>query len=153
MLLDDLLEASVVQLSILGQVVDIGDDIAQVFFEQQKVFLGRLDILVEGSSTIFRAFAPGGVAVQEADHLIDLLFAGLDPPHDLARLDPLKGKDLVQLGLQELHERFLVVFGPFSSLGGRTGLQGGLERRLEVVIGDVVIEVVRDERRAELLAD
>ena len=41
MLLDDLLEASIVQLGELGQVVHIGDDVAQILLEQLKVLLAR----------------------------------------------------------------------------------------------------------------
>ena len=39
MFLDDLLEARVVELGKLGEVVDVGDDVAQVFLEQVKVLL------------------------------------------------------------------------------------------------------------------
>lgn len=39
MLLDDLLEACVVQLGELGQVMHVGDDVAQVLLQQVKVLL------------------------------------------------------------------------------------------------------------------
>lgn len=45
MLLDDLLEARVVELGELGQVMDICDDIAQVLLEQIKVLLVGIRVL------------------------------------------------------------------------------------------------------------
>jgi hypothetical protein len=59
-LLDDLLEARVVQLGELGEIVHIGDDVAQILLEQVKVLLGGVGGLV-------------GVFLHAADGVADLL--------------------------------------------------------------------------------
>ncbi len=46
MFLDDLLKACVVQLGELGQVMHIGNDVANIFLEQLKIFLELIAVLI-----------------------------------------------------------------------------------------------------------
>jgi hypothetical protein len=167
MLLDDLVEASVVQLHELGQVVHIGDDIAEVLFEQHKVLLAR-------------ALLAGPAVVETSDHVFDLALADRNPSGDLHRLDLLLGMHLVELGLETLDESALVLLGPLSlrrlrlavgtllrcplpgtglrcsfilrSLLGGGGPARALEGLLQAVVVDVVPLVLADDARPELLA-
>ena len=133
MLLDDLLEARVVELGELGQVVHVGDDVAQVLLEQLEVLLGR--------RLLARA---QGVVVDLADDVVDFLLGSSNAADDLLGLDLLEGVDLVQLRLQLLYEALLRLVVP----GAR-----GPQRRLEVLIVDVVEGPVAVQRLLELLAE
>mgnify|MGYP000901296339 CR=1 FL=1 len=150
-LLDDLLEAGVVEAGELGQVVHVGDDVAQVLLEQHEVLVG-------GGRRVSGVMGAGGVAVEAGDDLVDLALAGLDAADDLAALEALEGEDLVELALEQGDEALLVVLGPGLAVGPgavRGGLLDvlGLEGVLEVLVGDVVPPVLLDHGRAELLAE
>jgi hypothetical protein len=92
-LLDDLLEARVVQLGKLGEVVDICNDVAQVLLEQIKVLLGRIAILARLLSTV--------------DGILDFLLRRCDAPDNLFSFDALEGVDLVELLLELLNKALL----------------------------------------------
>jgi hypothetical protein len=79
MLLYDLLETRIVELGKLGQLVDVGDDVAQVLLEQLKVVL-------DGAV---------GIAVLPLDDLVDLPLGGAYAADDLIALDLCEGVDLV----------------------------------------------------------
>lgn len=134
MLLDDLLEARVVELGKLGEVVHVRDDVAEILLEHLKV--------------LFRRPRRRWARVQLLDHVLNLLLRHLDPPHNLAALDLLEGKHLVELVLENLHKVALILLGPH----GRRA-QPCLELRLEIVVRDVVVVIVFDQRRAQLLAE
>lgn len=133
MLLDDLLEARVVNLGELGQIVHVGDDVAQVLLEQLKVLLGRR--VLAGLEL---------VVVDLADDVVDLLLGGGYAADDLLGLDLLEGVDLVELGLELLDEGLLGLVVP----GAR-----GAECRLEVLVVDVVECPIAVQRLLELLAE
>ena len=132
-LLDDLLKARVVELGELGQVVHVGDDVAQVFLEQLEILLGRR--LLAGVQ---------GIVVDLADHVVDLLLGGGNAADDLLGLDLLEGVDLVQLRLQLLYEALLRLVVPGT---------GRAQGPLEVLIVDVVEGPVAVQRLLELLAE
>lgn len=83
MLLDNLLETSIVQLGKLGEVVHVGNDVAQVFLEQQEVLLGGLLVAILG--------------IKAAQDFADLLLRGLDAADNLLALNLLEGVDLIEL--------------------------------------------------------
>jgi len=105
-LLDNLLETSVVELDKFGQVVDIGDNVGQVFLEEIKVFFARRILNHLSFLGVLCCIVPG-------DHILDLLLAITNPADDLLALDFLKCKDLVQFLLKRLVEPGLVLIGPF----------------------------------------
>lgn len=120
MLLDDLLEARVVQLRELGQVVHIGDDVAQVLLQQLEVVLGR---------------AVGGV-VGPGHDIMHLLLRRSYAADDLVALDLGEGVDLVQLRLELLDKLLLLFFVP-----GAVGAQCFFE----AFVVDVVVHPVLDQ--------
>ena len=128
MLLDDLLEARVVQLGELGQVVHIGDDVAQVLLQQLELVLGR---------------AVGGVGCPGHD-IVDLLLRGAYAADDLVALDLGEGVDLVQLRLELLDKLLLLFLVP-----GAVGAQCFFE----AFVVDVVVHPVLDQGRPELLSE
>lgn len=132
-LLDDLLKARVVELGELGQVVHVGDDVAQVLLEQLEVLLGRR-LLADVQ----------GIVVDLADHVVDLLLGGGNAADDLLGLDLLEGVDLVQLRLQLLYEALLRLVVPGA---------GSAQRPLKMLIVDVVEGPVAVQRLLELLAE
>ena len=135
MLLDDLLEARVVELGELGQVVDIGDDVAQIFLEQ-------VEVLVKGVVALRRVVLQ--LALGASDSLVDLLVRGGDATDDLIALDADKGVDLVELLLELLDKVLLRLFVP-----GVVDAEG----RLKALVVDVVEEPFLVERLLELLAE
>lgn len=160
MLLDNLVEASIVDLDELGEVVDIGNNIAQVLLQQHE-------LLLAGTRLTQAAL------VKAAYNIFDLTLADLDSPLDLNGLDLLLLVDLFELGLELAHEAALIVFGPFS-LGLGTlalaflfgmdlyglvvrrlndGTAGILEVVLEAVIVNVVPLVLADDAGPKLLAE
>lgn len=156
-LLDNLLEAGIIELGELGHIMHVGNDVAQIFLEQHKILLGGAIIFGFSSDSIRRRLLRSGV-IQARQHIADLLFAGLDPAHNLAGFDTLKGENLVELGLEHGDERFLVFLGPWSSAWVRllcSGLLlvGSLEGILQIVIGDVVVIIVFQQRCFQLLAE
>lgn len=95
--------------------------------------------------------------VQSAYHVVDLLLARLNAADSFSRLKALEGVDLVEFTLEFGNKGFFVVFGPWAAFRMRLlwrgfGLVRGLERLLEVVIGNVVIIVVFQQRSPQLLA-
>jgi len=87
-LLDDLLEAGVVELHKLGQVVYVGNDVGQVLLEQIKLLLGWRILL---GLVVLRALCN----VVMGDDFLDLLLTVAYTADDFLALDFLKGKDLV----------------------------------------------------------
>lgn len=149
MLLDDLLEASIVELCVLGQVMHVGNDVAQVLLQEQEVFLQL------GLTSFILCIVQVPLLF---DNLADFCLAIFDARDDLAALELLEGKNLVQLGLEQLDESLFVVFAPRAPLWlGRVLVVafeiGSFEGLLQLIVGDVVPVVVFDQRRAELLAE
>lgn len=156
MFLDDLVEASVVELDELGEIMDVGNDIAQVFLQQHELFF--TGSLLSRSSLI-----------QPVDHVADLALTNSDSSRDLHGLNLLLSVHLLELRLELTHEAALVVFGPFSAWGlaracGAVVSWRACRRRhdrparvlqvgLETVIVDVVPLVFTDDARPELLAE
>lgn len=132
MLLDDLLEPRVVELRKLGQVVHVGDDVAQVFLEQVKVLLDRLAVLARRLLLCAR------------DGILDLLLRRCYAADDLAALDALEGVDLVELRLQLLDEALLRLLVPDVVHSQRT---------LELLVVDVVEDPLLIHRLLQLLAE
>lgn len=133
-LLDDLLESSIVQLRELGQVMYISNYIAQIFLQKHKVLLGRrIDVVL--SRILIRAS-------QLVDDIVYLLVGRGDPTRNVIAPDMLKCEDFVELVLELVDESLLVVFVPWSSRWvwvlccGRS-LEGRLKIRLQVVVGYV----------------
>jgi hypothetical protein len=137
-LLDNFLETGVVELRELGQVVYVRDDVRQILFQQQVFILRRhVDLL----AAVAR-FRPGNC-------IADFFFAGCDPTDNLLTLHFLEGEDLVQLLLQLVDEALLIFLVPFL-----LGLAGALLKALlELVVGDVVVVPVFDQRAAQLLSE
>jgi hypothetical protein len=137
-LLDNFLESGVVELCELGQVVYVRDDVRQILFQQQVFVLRRhVDLLAPVAG-----LRPG-------NRIADFFFAGRDPTDDLLALHLLEGKDLVQLLLQLVDEALLILLVPFL-----LGLAGALLKALlELVVGDVVVVPVFDQRAAQLLTE
>lgn len=153
-LLDDLVEARVVELHKLGEVVDIGDDVAQVLLQQHELLFAG-------------AVLAQAALVEPVDDIADLALADGDAARDLHGLDLLLGVHLVELGLEQVDEAALVVLGPLAARRlagppggavaggrGRDGAAGPLlEVGLEPFIVDVVPLVLADQARPELLAE
>jgi len=142
MLLDDLLETCVVQLGVLGQIVDISNDVAEIGLEQLKIILEVLVGISVGRAESFLTL----------DNLLHLDFAGLDSGNYLLALEFLEGKDFVELSFELLNEGSFIVVRPGFSVATLAVDEGFLEGILEVVIGDVVPVVVLYKGLAELLA-
>lgn len=103
MLLNNLLEPSVIQLCKLGQIVYIGNNIAQIFFQELKVLLGwRLDMSSLGLVGLGRP----------RDDVLDLLFRCLYPANNVVTPDMLESEDLVQLLLKLSNKACFVILGP-----------------------------------------
>lgn len=130
MFLDDLLEARVVELGKLGEVVDVGDDVAQVFLEQVKVLL----VLVGVPRILLGA----------RDCIVDLLLGCCDATNDFLGLDALERVDLVELLLKLLDEALLRLFVPDVM---------DAQRVLQAFIVDVVEDPLLVERLLKLLAE
>jgi hypothetical protein len=136
MLLDDLLKARVVELGELGQIVHVGDDVAQVLLQQLKVLFRW--------AVVCRIAAVATVTVELAHNLGDLLLRCSYAPYDLLAFDLSEAVHLVQLGLELLHKLLL----------GRL-VPGGVstERVLEAFVVDVVEHPLLDKGGLELLAE
>lgn len=157
MFLDDLLEAGIIELCELGYIMHVRNDVAQIFLEQHEILFSRtIPSCFPSNSTRRRLF--WFVVVQARQHITDFLFASLDPAYNLPRFDALKGENLVELSLEHGDEGFLVFLGPWSSAGNglvRTGLLlvGSFESILQIVVGDIVIVIIFQERCFQLLAE
>lgn len=152
MLFDDLLEARIVQLRELGQVVYIGDDITEHLLKHQEVGIRG------GWAGSPCALATGfDGAVQTGHDIGDLKFTILDAFDDLLALALLEQEDLLQLALEQRYKVRLIVLGPF--FAGGIGVFGGgldkirLQRLLEIVIGNVEGIVLLDHRRPEIFTE
>ena len=147
MLLEDFLKASVIQLCELCEVVNVGYDITQILFQQAKLGFCRLvETLGIGGST------------QLSNNLVHFPFTALDSLNNFSRLDPLEGKDLLQLPFELGNKSLFVVFAPglmlrVRDLGGRRSFKRRLEGSLEAIVGDIVVDPILDQRGSELLAD
>ena len=128
--LDDLLEARVVQLGELGQVMNVGDDIREVFFQEFILHFGW-------SLSFGSVIVTGGFG--SSNDLVDVFLTGLDAANDFLTLDFLESKDLVEFLLKEVDEMLLVFFGPgfsfrMSFLNLRRVLEIGPQTLLELVV-------------------
>lgn len=95
-LLDNFLETGIVQLNILGQVVDIGDNVTQVLLEKQKIAVTGGNNRASTTGIRRLMLRP----IQARDDIRDLLLTCLYPAHDLLALHLLEGEDLVQFALE-----------------------------------------------------
>lgn len=132
MLLDDLLKARVVELGELGQVMHVGDDVAQILLQQVKVLLNRVALLARRLLLCTR------------DGILDLLLRRCYATDDLAALDALEGVDLVELRLQLLDEALLRLLVP--DVVDAQGI-------LELLVVDVVEDPLLVHRLLQLLAE
>lgn len=151
MLLDDLLESRVVQLGESCQIVDIGNDIAQVFFEQHE-------ILFQGYIGLAAWCAVWGLLICLRNNIVDFLLTGSNSLDDLLALDLLKCEDFVQFGFQLPDKALLVLVGPWLPLRlgvvpCRLGLVLGVESVLQAFVVDVVVVPILDERGFKLVAE
>ena len=136
MLLDDLLETRVVQLSELGQVVNISNDVAQIFLQQVKVLLER--ILILASLLRLRVF------LRASDSSVDLLLRCCYAADDFLALDAHEAVDLVEFLLELLNKALLRLLVPCVVHA---------EGRLKLLVVDVVEEPVLVQRLLQLLAE
>ena len=155
MFLNDLLKSCVIELCKLCKIVNIGDDVAQVFFQQHEVILCRHIILSQSCASILRRL--GASLIQTRNHVVDLFLARFDPSYDLPRFDSLECEDLIKLALQLGNERLLVIFVPLSPLWlglllGRFAVERKLESALQIVIGYVIVLIWFEERSLQLPA-
>lgn len=108
MFLDDLLETGIVQLGVLCQVMHIGNNVAEVCFEQGEVLLKAI-IRIVRLVDLFLLL----------NDLFNLAFARLYPADYLRTLDLLECEDLIKLGLEQVDKLpllFLVPLFPFTIL-------------------------------------
>ena len=153
MLLDDLLETSVVELCEASEVMNIGDDVAQIFLQQHEVlFQGH--IVLSTARRVWRLL----VLVRLSNDIVDLSFTGLYSLDNFLALDLLKGEHLVQFSLQLLHEALLIFLSPCLSLWLRVVFGGlrdmvGLEGVLQAIIVDIMVVPVLDQRSFELVTE
>jgi hypothetical protein len=143
MLLDDLLEASVVQLSESCQIVNISNDIAQVLLEQHE-------ILLQGHIGLAAVGLVWGMLICLSYDIVDFLLTSPYSLDNLLALDLLECEDLVQFSFQFLDEALLILFGPWLPLGlgivvSRFRLVVGVESFLQTFIVDVVVIPILDE--------
>jgi len=91
--------------------------------------------------------------VQSSNHIIHLLLTGLYASHNLSRFHTLKGEHFVQFTLKLGDERFLIVFGPWTPFWfgilwvGVVDIRC-LESLFEVIVGDIIVIVVLQQRRS-----
>jgi hypothetical protein len=132
MLLDDLLEARVVQLRELGEVVYIGNDVAQILLQQIKVLLDRVAVLA------------GRLLLCASDGIVDFLLRGCYATDDLFALNALEGVDLVELLLQLLDKVLFRLLVPYVV---------DTQRVFQALIVDVVEDPILVERLLQLLTE
>lgn len=148
--LDDFLKASVVKLGELGQVVHISNDVTQILFQEREVVLDSGIFFFGRPTATNLATSPRPSSFQATNDLIDFFLAGSDSSDNLSRLHPLEGPDLVEFALQLCDKSFLVIFIPRAPLrvwvlGCGSILVGCLKGSLQILVGDVVIEVFLQE--------
>ncbi len=157
MFLDDLLEACVIELGELGQIVYIGDHITQILLQQHEIILGWNVQLLGGWGTGRVTASSGRPSLQAGNDFIDFFLTCFDSPNDLSGFYPLKSPDFVELGLQLGHETLLVILIPGSPVGVGifwcgSSLVGSLEGVFQMLIRDVIVIVVFQKRGPQLLA-
>lgn len=153
MLLDDLLEPGVVQLSEFGQVMNIGNNVTEYLLKQQEIRIrGRG---ARSSNTLATGI---GRAVQTGDDIVHLELAFLNSVDNLLALALLEKEHLLQLTLEQGDEMRLIVLGPF--FAGGLGVIGGwlvdeicFESFLEIVVGNVVRIEFLDHGRTEIFTE
>ncbi|KAI6761753.1 hypothetical protein HG531_002306 [Fusarium graminearum] len=93
---------STIKLNKLGEVVDIGDDVAEILLKQHKLFLGR-------------AVLTKPALVKAANNFFDLTLAHSNATGNLHSLHLLLRVNLFQLFLELADEACLIIFGPFGA--------------------------------------
>jgi hypothetical protein len=101
-LLEEFVESSIIELRELGQVVDICNNVAEIFFEEKVILL---------------SWCIRSLVVSLRDSLVDFRVCNLDTLDDFLTLDLLKGKDFIKFALKLLYELLLVVIRPFCFCG------------------------------------
>jgi hypothetical protein len=153
MLLDNLLEASIIELHKLREVVDICNDITEVLLEHHEILLGR-DVGIRGVAIL----GPRTTLVESLDDLTNLLVAAGNSTANLDGLDLLLGVNLIELLVERLDELLLVLrrplatFRPWVLPRGRRD-EFPLELVLQVIVGDVIPLVLLDHAGPQLLAE
>lgn len=132
-LLDNLLEARIVELCKLGQIVHISNDIAQVLFEQLKIVFCRRFIARRKRRVI-----------DLAHNLVDLLLRRGDSTNNLLSFNLLESINLVQLALELLYEALFRLMVPDA---------GSAQRRFELLVVDVVENPIAIQRLSQLLTE
>lgn len=111
MFLDDLRKSRVIQLSEIGQTINIRNQLGQVLFHQLKIqFRGKFIFVI--------VIVPSRLDAS-LHQIFHLLLCSFDSFYNLFALDPLKGKDLVEFPFESGYELLLVLLGPWSSLWSR----------------------------------
>lgn len=151
MLLDNLLEARVVQLGEACKIVDIGNDIAQVFFQQHE-------ILLQGHIGLAGMRLVGSLLICLSNDIVYFLLARPNPLHNLLALDLLESEDLVQFGFQLLDKLLLILLIPWPPLGLRIvfcrfRLVLGVQGVLQTIVVDIVVVPILDEGSFELMTE
>lgn len=136
MLLNDLLEACVVQLRELCQVMDVGNDVAKILLEQIEVFLKGISFL----GALLRLL----VFLRARHSGVDLLVRCRYAANDLLTLDAHEAVDFVELLLELLNEVLLGLLVP-----GMVHAQ----RSLQFLIVDIVKQPVLVQRLLQLLTE
>lgn len=142
MLLNNLVEAGIVQLDELGEIVNISNNIAQVLLEKHELFLAR-SILAD--ATLFEAI----------DNLLDLALTNGNAAGNLHSLHLLLCVDLFEFALKLADESRLVIFDPFeiAPIAGLGSTGGLLEFVFQGIVVDIVPLVLVDNAGTELLAE
>lgn len=138
-LLDDLVEASVVELNELGKIMDIGNNVAEVLFQEQKLLLAG-PVLAKAT------------LVETVHDFLDFPLADSNSSRDLHGLDLLLRMDLFEFDLELPHESGLVLLGPFLAIGLDRPC-GILQIAFQSIIVDVVPLVLMDHRGSQLFAE
>lgn len=138
-LLDNLVESSVVELDKLSQVVDVGNDVGEVFLQQDEFFLAR--------SVVTRA-----TLVEAVDDILDFTLAHSNTTRDLHSLDLLFSVHLVELRLETADEASFVIFGPLLAAVLLQRARGVLEIFLQAIVVNVVPLVLADDAGSQLLS-
>lgn len=86
MFLNNLLEASIIEPHIFSKIMNIGNDITKIFFEDEKILVSWR----WGYKT-----REGGIWLSRTEHTVDCLLAFLYPRDYFVALDLLKREDLV----------------------------------------------------------
>lgn len=141
MLLNDLVKAGIVELNKLGKIVDVGNNITEVLFEQHKLLLSWA-VLAE--STL----------VQAAHDFFYFALAHSNATGNFHRLYLLLCVNLLELGLELADEARLIILRPFWALACGLDRAGGpFEFVLQTIVIDIVPLVLVDNAGAKLLSE